>query len=148
MSMIKVQHFADVNLVDQIPSVSLAAEEVKKLEENVGSLISTNGCFSTSQDINVTLIFTGADSDEVKSVLFEVRADPRLKAVVFADIDQYSSMRGEKEVLFSLGAVFKIDSIQYDAHQRLWVLKMTTSDYGSKSVYEHLKLQKKQTYGR
>jgi hypothetical protein len=122
----------------------LPVDELKKLSENVGSLISTNGFFSTSQDINAALIFAGADTGELKSVLFKIKADPRLETVVFADIDKYSRMRGEKEVLFSLGAVFKIDSVEYDDTHRLWQVTITATDEASANVQDYLKLQREQ----
>ncbi|UJR12300.1 hypothetical protein I4U23_016477 [Adineta vaga] len=122
----------------------LPVDELKRLNENVDSLISINGFFSTSKSIDTALIFAGADNDELKSVLFEIKADPCLETVIFADIDKYSAMRGEEEVLFSLGAVFKIESIEFDDNHRLWLVKMTATDEASATVQEYLKLQKEQ----
>ena len=74
-----------------------------------------------------------------KLVLFEITADPRLKSVIFADIETSSHMQGEKEVLFSLGAVFIITQVKYDSSMRIWKVYMTATDERSKQASEYLK---------
>jgi tetratricopeptide (TPR) repeat protein len=121
-------------------------EEFDKLKQSVGILISTNGFWSTTRDLNVALSFVSQHSqmDGMKQILFEISADPNLKAVVFADVHQQSRMRSEQEVLFSLDAVFKVESVQFDLHLKLWKIKMVATDDGSKDVKEYLQSTKKE----
>ncbi|CAF3985511.1 unnamed protein product, partial [Rotaria sp. Silwood2] len=105
---------------------TMFTEEFEKLKQSCGVLISTNGFFSTSRDLNVALI------------------DPQLKSVIFADTEKYSRMKDEKEVLFSVGAVFIITQIQYDALMNLWKIQMKATDDGWKQVDEYLITIRKQ----
>ena len=88
----------------------MPTDEFEKLKQNIGVAISPNGFFSTSRSMNVALSFIADrnDTPEKKIVLFEITADPQLESVIFADIETYSRMQGEKEVLFSLGTIFNI----------------------------------------
>jgi tetratricopeptide (TPR) repeat protein len=119
----------------------IPTEEFEKLKQNTGILISPNGFFSTSRYINVALSFIADrhDTNEKKTVLFEITADPRLESVVFADIEPHSRMQGEKEVLFSLGAIFIITQIIYDSSMNIWKVYMTATDEGSKQASEYSK---------
>jgi tetratricopeptide (TPR) repeat protein len=125
----------------QIPN-----EEFDKLKQSVGILISTNGFWSTTRDLNVALSFIppGSQTDGMQQVLFEISADPSLETVVFAAVDQQSRMSGEQEVLFGLGAVFKVELVQFDLHLKLWKIKMAATDDGSRDFNEYLQSTKKE----
>ncbi|CAF1000027.1 unnamed protein product [Didymodactylos carnosus] len=132
--------------MDSIPRTKLPNEEFDKLKNSAGVLITTNGFFSTSTDINIALKFarTKRETNDKKTVLFEITADPRLKTVIFADIEKYTREVGEKEVLFSLAAVFKIDAVDYGSNLEMWKGRMTATDEGSKNVQLYLELQRKE----
>ncbi|CAF3102904.1 unnamed protein product [Rotaria socialis] len=119
----------------QIPT-----EELNKLIANVGVLVSVNGFFSTTRDSTIAKGFVAgaSNTDEMKTVLFEIKANSSLEKIVFADVDKYSHIGGEQEVLFSLGSVFKIDTVQWDSHQQVWKIEMTATDDGSKNVEEYI----------
>jgi hypothetical protein len=90
-------------------------EEFVRLQKSIETLISTNGFLSTSRDIMVSLAFAGqglTDTDERCSVLFVISFDSSLKSFDFADIYDKSEMPIEKEVPFSHGTSFKIDSVK------------------------------------
>ncbi|CAF4360272.1 unnamed protein product, partial [Rotaria sordida] len=78
------------------------------------------------------------DTDETKTVLFEIKAHPNLDNTIFADVDKCGRIQGEQEVLSSIGAVFKIDNVQLDPHLRLWKIGMTATDDGSKNLQEYI----------
>jgi tetratricopeptide (TPR) repeat protein len=119
----------------------MPTEEFEKLKQSVGVLISPNGFFSTSRHPNVAFSFITDrhDTDEKKSVLFEITVDPRLESITFADIEAYSHMQGENEVLFSLGAIFIITEVKYDSFMNILKIYMTATDEGSKQVSDYLK---------
>jgi tetratricopeptide (TPR) repeat protein len=124
----------------------MPAEEFERLKQNTDILVSPNGFFSTSKDLNVALDFIagGCDTDENRIVLFEITADPRLESVIFADIHTLSKMPEESEFLFSLGAVFVIKDVKYDPSINAWKVYMTAVDDGSKQKTEHFKLIQQQ----
>ncbi|CAF0899554.1 unnamed protein product [Adineta steineri] len=63
-------------------------EELEKIKENIDKTISTNGFLSTSRNINVSLRFihNNPPLNDFTSVLFEIKANPLLKTVIFADV--------------------------------------------------------------
>lgn len=124
----------------------ISTEELETLKNNVGITISPNGFFSTSRCIDVAISFIAGrrDTPEKKIVLFEITADPRLESVVFADIETYSRMQEEKEVLFSLGAAFIVTDVKYDLSMNAWKIYMTATDEGSQQVREYLNFIQKQ----
>ncbi|CAF2915301.1 unnamed protein product [Rotaria sp. Silwood2] len=118
----------------------ISTDEFNKLKANVGVLISINGFFSTSRDMSIAQGFiAGAnDTDYMKTVLFEIKVQSNLEKVMFADVDQYSRIQGEQEVLFSVGAVFKIDNIQFDLYLQLWKIAMTATDDGLTNIQNYV----------
>ncbi|CAF3678598.1 unnamed protein product [Rotaria sp. Silwood1] len=110
----------------------------------MGHLISPNGFFSTSEDLNVALMFAG--NDEPKSVLFEISIDrtiTRPRSVIFAAaIERYSRFPDEKEVIFSLGATFKLNRMFYDFQFKKWRVQMTATDQGLEYIQTHIDLMK------
>ncbi|CAF1009310.1 unnamed protein product [Adineta steineri] len=125
----------------QIPN-----DEFEKLRKSVGILISTNGFLSTSRNINVALTFARQfrKSCDMKTCIFEIQADPTLTSVIFADIDEYSKMKGEEEVLFGLNTTFRIDSINMDKMLNMWKIKLSTTTEGNTRIEEYMKLQEEQ----
>lgn len=95
----------------------MTEDDFTKLQTNVNQLISINSFLSTSIDPDVALIFSGNDAihSTMKSVLFEITINVAETMAVyrypFADISAYSNFTEEKEVLFSLGAMFRIEDI-------------------------------------
>ncbi|CAF1315002.1 unnamed protein product [Adineta steineri] len=125
----------------QIPN-----DEFEKLRKSVGILISTNGFLSTSRNINVALTFARQfrTNCDMKTCIFEIQADPTLNSVIFADIDEYSKMKGEEEVLFGLNTTFRIDSIKMDKTLNMWKIKLSTTTEGNTRIEEYMKLQEEQ----
>ncbi|CAF0856129.1 unnamed protein product [Adineta steineri] len=125
----------------QIPN-----EELEKIKENIGKTISTNGFLSTSRNIDVSLAFIhmNAQSNDFISVLFEIKANPLLKTVIFADVGNKSRIEGEEEVLFNLNSLFKIVSANFDSEFRIWKVQLNATDEGAEKVEEYLSLSKQQ----
>ncbi|CAF0934612.1 unnamed protein product [Adineta steineri] len=125
----------------QIPN-----EELEKIKENIGKTISTNGFLSTSRNINVSLRFIhmNAQSNDLTSVLFEIKANPLLKTVVFADVGDRSRIKGEEEVLFNFNSLFEIASVCFDSKLNVWKVELNATDEGAEKVEEYLLLSKQQ----
>ncbi|CAF0979839.1 unnamed protein product [Adineta steineri] len=124
----------------------LPKEELENLKSNKGNLISTNGFFSTSKDIDLASWFIqgATDTEDYRVALFEITVDAKnLKNSIFVDIDQYKGISGECEVLFNIGSVFEIESVNYDNNFKAWKIKMKATDEGTDSIKERIQQMKK-----
>ncbi|CAF0775866.1 unnamed protein product [Adineta steineri] len=121
-------------------------EEFEKIKENIGKTISTNGFLSTSRNIDVSLAFISinSQSNDFTWVLFEIKANPLLKTVIFADVGNKSRMKGEEEVLFNLNSLFKIVSVCFDSELNVWKVELNATDEGAEKVEEYLLLSKQE----
>ncbi|CAF3240214.1 unnamed protein product [Rotaria sp. Silwood2] len=95
---------------------------------NKGNLISMNSFLSTTTDRYVARFFAGdghiENLETQVSVLYEIEIDTRLPhSVPFAELDDQSIFEHEHEVLFSMGAVFRIGET-YEEHRYLWTVKL------------------------
>ncbi|CAF1483920.1 unnamed protein product [Rotaria sordida] len=117
-------------------------KELNELKDNIGSLISTNGFLSTSRllDVAMQFILGTTNTDEFKVVLFEIEVNCQNMRIIFADIDKYSRLQGEQEVLFSLGTVFCIEAVEFESTLDLWKIKMVATDELSNTIEEALNL--------
>ncbi|CAF0926354.1 unnamed protein product [Rotaria sordida] len=100
-----------------------------KFRANIGNLISMNSFLSTTTDRYVARIFAGDSNiqnpETYVSVLYEIKIDTRLPhSVPFAELGDQSDFEHENEVLFSMGAVFRIGEICQE-HRHLWIVKLT-----------------------
>jgi tetratricopeptide (TPR) repeat protein len=115
----------------------ISKSELKQMRANVGQLISTNGFVSTTTEPEVATRFikNASKSLDLLPLLFEITASTDLQSVAFADITHLSCFPDEKETLFRLGAVFKVDSIEnHSTIPNLFVVKMTATDEGFETV--------------
>lgn len=115
--------------------------EFDLLRQRIGSFIATNGFVSTSLDADVALMFAGHGSPCPESlciVLFEIQVDTSVESIVFAVIEGDSNFIDEKELLFSVNAVFIIKSIDFDDQFQIWKVIMSASDDGARYVNQFL----------
>ncbi|CAF0915530.1 unnamed protein product [Rotaria sp. Silwood1] len=118
----------------------ISTEEFHKLKQSIGKLISPNGFFSTSRSEKVSLAYAGESSEQIKAVLFKIEVDPTLKSIICADIEDETAFTGEYEVLFSIGATFRIGAIEYDTNLKVWTIQLTSTNDGFERVQEYLKV--------
>lgn len=121
-------------------------EEFENLKTKIGSVIAKNGFLSTSRAENFLLTFANSSKlrEKMIQVLLTIKADPKLKTVIFADVSRQSVFQVEEEVLFSLGAVFRIDGWEFNETSHIGKLSLTATDEGSETVTEFLDAQKTQ----
>jgi hypothetical protein len=101
--------------------------EIHQMRDNVGGLISMNGFFSTSRDIEQAVQFATKKSHrkDVLGVLLEIDGNVNLDKMIFADIAQFSAYPEEQEVLFDLATVFKIVHVEFDKGRDLWIIQLS-----------------------
>ena len=111
----------------------LSQRNFNQLWKTKGGLLSFNNFLSTSKRRNVALSFARRctlNSDLI-GVLFVMTIDPSLPSTPFASIEKVSYYQTEREILFSMHSVFRIDYIRQMEHgnDRLWQVGLTlTSD--------------------
>ncbi|CAF2921620.1 unnamed protein product [Rotaria sp. Silwood2] len=82
-------------------------------------------------------------SDDMEPVLFEIDADPRkVSFKPFADISTFSEYSSEKEVLFMLGSIFRLNQISQDIDGQISTIQMTLcsdDEHELKGLYDYMK---------
>ncbi|CAF3522958.1 unnamed protein product [Rotaria sp. Silwood1] len=101
----------------------MSNEEIQLLKNSIGKYIAMNSYLSTSVNRRQALSFLDYSSD-LELVLFEIDADPQLKGIKpFSNITSYSYFPEEEEILFTLGSIFRIISVNRDDDE-LWTIRM------------------------
>ncbi|CAF1472084.1 unnamed protein product [Didymodactylos carnosus] len=114
--------------------------ELNRLKQSINGQISFQSFISTSLNRNAALIYAGDGSrrkapEFMESVLFEIEIDlmnesnqHRMFAKPFARIDHMSPFGDEEEILFTIGTVFEIKSIEQDTDNFIWDVKLKIVD--------------------
>ncbi|CAF3339059.1 unnamed protein product [Rotaria socialis] len=120
----------------------MSREELDRFQLNVGNFISMNSFLSTSTDRQMALAFAG-EGVGFSSILFDLRIEGRLNgAKPFADVKTISYYQDEEEILFMLGAIFRICRIKFNEQENLWTIELDLcSDHDSELTpsFERLK---------
>jgi tetratricopeptide (TPR) repeat protein len=110
--------------------------ELNLLKNNVNQLISMNSFLSATTIREIAEIFADTsdqcnEPSPLQSVVFTIDIrDFNKDTTAFAFIQNYSCCPDEKEVLFTIGAIFKVESVIEDKEKKIW--------------HVHLQLNKKQ----
>ena len=135
----------------QYPLRVFRAQMISKYERKIlqtckGQLISVNSFFSTSTNRHATLPFlkTTNQANNLDPIMFEIHADPKIVTIKpFGKINQHSAFTDEDEVLFMIGSMFRLNSIDRNKDE-VWVIKMTLcneNDHDLKDVLEDMRQQ-------
>ncbi|CAF4079781.1 unnamed protein product, partial [Adineta steineri] len=109
-------------------SQMISNNELETLKQICGKFISINSFFSTSFDEQQALSFLKRpdDTENLEAILFQIDADPKMAITKpFADITDFSEFKGEAEVLFMLGSIFRLDSVKRRENTKVWIIEMT-----------------------
>lgn len=127
----------------------MSKDELNHLFQHIGQYISINSFLSTTlrEDVANFYMGNGEISDEFERVLIHIDANPNQKKTKpFANISCQSEFYNEFEVLFTIGSIFRLDSIRFD-EQHLCRIHLTLCDeddhhlkqifYQIKKEYQH-----------
>jgi tetratricopeptide (TPR) repeat protein len=109
----------------------LNIDELNILKHNVNGIISMNTFLSATLNKDLALIFadTGTictETSPIQAVLFIIDIfDMSQETTPFAPIKSYSCYEEEDEVLFTIGAIFKVESVEY--MNDMWHIKLQLS---------------------
>ncbi|CAF1152675.1 unnamed protein product [Adineta ricciae] len=111
---------------------SLTKKDFDQLMATKGGLMSFNNFLSTSENRNVSLIFTPGNrkNRDVISVLFVITIDPKQSTTSFASVRHISQFPEEEEVLFSMHSIFRIRDVKpMDGNEKVYEVALSlTSD--------------------
>lgn len=139
----QLQKYQASKLLKVYRAQKMTLEELGRLKESIGKLISINSFFSTSISYSRAMDFLDFSSG-LERVLFEIKADPKMSSTKpFADISKESDYPDEAEVLFMIGSIFRLESIAQN-ETKVWIVRMTLSsneEHGLQQVLMYMKGQ-------
>ncbi|CAF3856915.1 unnamed protein product [Rotaria sp. Silwood1] len=130
-------------------SQMISSDELNTLQQCCGQFISVNSFFSTSTDYQHALSFLNVPggTDNLEPVLFEIDANPKMVTTKpFAEISAYSEFSDESEVLFMLGSIFRLKSVNHNSNDQVWVISMTLCSENEHEL-KHVLIDMKQQLG-
>ncbi|CAF3609892.1 unnamed protein product [Rotaria socialis] len=125
--------------------LKMEMDELKRLKENIGCVISANGFLSTSHSKDVAIQFATRTTKraDITPVIFEIECNlSTAKSIVFGDIWKYSEFAQEEEVLFNLGSTFKIESMENNKALNMTVFKLIATDAGMEFAQKYIELNR------
>ena len=111
----------------------LSRTDFTQMKENRNGLLAFNNFLSTSKNRQVSLKFLHRirSNNDLIPVLFVISIDPSIKQTPFANVADFSAVKNEEEILFSMHSVFRIGQINKKLHNndQIWQVELTlTSD--------------------
>jgi tetratricopeptide (TPR) repeat protein len=105
---------------------------LKKLTKTEGGLIAFNNFLSTSHSPTIAQEFVerALKNPQSAAIFFRITVDPSISSAPFASVGNLGCFNHEKEVLFSMHAVFRVERIEQDhTSDRVWNINLKlTSD--------------------
>jgi len=125
--------------------ISLQDDVFKEIEQSCGNLIAFNTFLSTSTERKVAMSFATQNLGHpgVQSVLFEMMINVAKCHSPFANVQQYSEVQVEKEILFSMGTIFRIRQID-KLPSGVWKIQLSMDgdeDTQLRQLTEHMRAE-------
>lgn len=108
--------------------IVLSLSQLHEMTNNKGGLIFFNMFLSTSSNLDIAQKFAQQNLSNPSSigVIFVMTIDPRQLTTPFASVDEIGYYKKEREILFSMHTVFRINDIkQTDANSRLFQVELS-----------------------
>lgn len=124
----------------------LHISELEHFRKSIGKLVSMTTFFSTSYDQGIAQLFMGSSkTNDFVRVLFIIRVKSSLKSTICADISHISLIEDERELLFSLSAVFHVDAVRPNARSDYWKIFLSATDKGREAFEKYVEIILKYT---
>lgn len=114
----------------------LSRNDLTQISQAKGGLLSFNNFLSTSTDESIGLFFArrSRNNPHTIGVLFVMTIDSSSSSIPFALIRDHSNLQVENEILFSMHAIFRIESIQLienetEEYWRMELIQTTENDH-------------------
>jgi tetratricopeptide (TPR) repeat protein len=118
--------FADHKPITIYRGQGLFNEDFEKMRKNKGGLLSFNSFLSTTTDDLLALARAESAKDDpnLTGIFFKMKFEPELASTSFAGLDDVSHYRdSEKEILFSMHSVFRIEDIT-PIQDKVWKVEL------------------------
>ncbi|CAM4814458.1 unnamed protein product [Rotaria magnacalcarata] len=104
-------------------------DELRKITNNIDGLLSMNSFFSTSFDRALSRVLAQQNTG-LESILYEITIDTDVPAAPFSNVGEHSYFPGEQEIIFSVDAVFRVQSAcqEIDEYGNVWIVKLRLID--------------------
>ncbi len=138
------------NLITVYRGLSLSDSAFSQIQQNPGGLIAFNTFLSTSTERKVALSFATQNPNYpgTQSILFEMKINVAKCQSPFADIQQLSEVKTEKEILFSMGTVFRIHTIE-KLRSGVWKIQLSLDgdeDIQLRRLTEHMRAELRESH--
>ncbi|CAF0944497.1 unnamed protein product [Adineta steineri] len=114
------------NILSVYRGQTIKAKEFERCSQDV--FISMNTFFSTSTYSPTAVMFAGDSAESTsRSILFEIEVDTKIDTKPYAYLNENVNQDSEREVLFSIGSTFRVDSIEEEALGQTELVKLVLS---------------------
>lgn len=127
--------------VDQILTVyrgqGMSTADFEQMKNLKGGLLSFNNFLSTSKRVETAHRFLsyGDPYSDMVNIIFVMTINSPKSSTPFASINEFSSIKNEDEVLFSMNSIFRIDNIiLMDEKKRRFQVNLTLTDRNDKDL--------------
>jgi len=119
--------------------LTMSLVNIAQLQANVGNLVAPNGFLSTSRTREIAMKYARkqgilGQEDNFCNVLLEIEIGKDVSpSCIFADVAHVSAFPDEREILFSIGAMFRVNEVILSSETGAYVVKMkaaNSKEYG------------------
>ena len=118
----------------------MSKQEFERIQGNIGRLVITKSFLSATWYSNVAKPFADIGNQTIRdtvSVIFEIFMDSCLdEDCRCGDISSASNMKSEGEILFDIGSVFHVITVEYIRELNYWHVKMKSNDSNNYNTAE------------
>ncbi len=114
--------------------LTMSLVNVAQLQANVGNLVAPNGFLSTSRNREIAMKYArkqgilGQD-DNFCNVLLEIEIGKDVSpSCIFADVAHVSAFPEEREILFSIGTIFRVNEVILSSETGTYIVKMKAAN--------------------
>ena len=136
----------DDSIIKVYRGQSISINELSYIRKNVGQYISMQSFLSTSIDRNTGLFFAQASatpSVDKTRIMFQFNINTHMtNTKPYINIKNLSYFPDEEEVLIMLGSIFKIENVEYNEGEQIWIgiLSLCSEDeYELKELMKQMK---------
>ena len=111
----------------------------EQLQQAEGRLIAFNSFLSTSFSDDTARMYAASNAQQNNriGVVYKITVDPSNASTYFADISEFSNYKDEEEILFSMHAIFRIETIKrHEIDDKLWQQLKELTEFIEKEIKE------------
>lgn len=124
--------------------LTMSLLNIAQLQANVGNLVAPNGFLSTSRTKEIAIKYARKQGilekdDKFCNVLLEIEIGTDVSpSCIFADIVHVSAFPDEREILFSIGTIFRVNEVSSSSEMGTYVIKMKAANNKEYSLVDKL----------